>query len=99
MGKKKEDTTRKLVQMQMGRDDIKGYGYNQAMKRSWKKVMTRFLILLAIVMTTSYFNVTWLAMVFSMAMFAYLLVWMIKCQVAGKKLWLSVKDKPEPIEL
>lgn len=97
--KKVTDEARKLVQMSMRKGDVVNYGYNQAMKRSWKKAMWRFVALLVIVMATSYFNIAWLAMVFAIGMFAYLLVWMMRCQKAGKRLWESVKDKPEPVEL
>ena len=96
---KNEQSKKLVVQMTMSKEDVVGYGYNQALKRSWKKAMVRFLVLLAGVMAATYFNVTWLSMVLAIGMFAYLLAWMMKCQIAGKKLWVSVQGKPEPIML
>jgi len=95
----KKEQPKKLVQMTMTKDDIVTYGYNQALKRSWKKAMIRFLIMLGVVMVTTWFSIMWLAMVFAIGMFCYLLVWMMRCQKAGKRLFESVKDKPEPVGL
>lgn len=98
-GKKKEkpQPETRQVSINMTKEEVVSYGVNKAMKRSWNAVMIRALIILLIVMITSFFSINWLSMVAGIALCLYLAVWYMRCVRSGKRLWESVKDKPEPI--
>lgn len=100
-GKKKEKVPEKqiLVQLNMTRADVISHGMNKAMKRSWQRTMLSMLVILFVTMIATFTRLDWLAMVCGIGLAVYMGAWYLKCLAAGKRLWLSVQDKPEPIEL